>query len=87
MLSLPKEERITIELKHLTSYLKYMEKAMSKLRKSPPEKSKRLTRPIEALATAGAMDVDVDEQQKILVLTNLTKLTPIILTADNKQFY
>jgi hypothetical protein len=48
---------------------------------------KTLSKPIATLAAAGGLEYTIQDQQKTLVLTNITNLTPIVLVSKQESYY
>ncbi|KAG1322996.1 hypothetical protein G6F62_009919 [Rhizopus arrhizus] len=48
---------------------------------------KTLTKPIATLAAAGGLEYTIQDQQKTLVLTEITNLTPIGLLSKQQSYY
>lgn len=48
---------------------------------------KTLTKPIATLAAAGGLEYSKEDQQKTLILTDVTNLTPIALLSEPRSFY
>ncbi|KAI9362670.1 hypothetical protein BD770DRAFT_440625 [Pilaira anomala] len=52
-----------------------------------PNEIKTLTKPIATLASAGGLEYTIQDQQKTLILTEITNLTPIGLLSKQQSYY
>ncbi|CEG65946.1 hypothetical protein RMATCC62417_02617 [Rhizopus microsporus] len=48
---------------------------------------KTLTKPIATLAATGGLEYDMEDQQKTLILTDITNLTSIALLSEPRSYY